>query len=182
MITGDPNLPVERVTWEEAVEFCRRLSELPGEKERRRLYRLPSEAEWEYSCRAGAPVYQTFHCGKSLTSGQANIAGDDCYGGGGGEYRRQTVAVDSFSPNAFGLWQMHGNVDEWCSDWHGNEYYAQSPLADPPGPPKGRSRVTRGGSYRIGWGGCRSAARGSQGPRYKHGDLGFRVVLTLPSE
>ncbi len=105
--------PVEQVSWEDAVEFCARLSKQTGTE-----YRLPTEAEWEYACRAG--TITPFHFGETITTDLANYKGNYTYASEPqGEYRRQTTTVGSFSPNAFGLYDMHGNVCEWCEDdWH----------------------------------------------------------------
>ena len=111
---GD-NRPVEQVNWYDAVEFCARLSRETG-----REYILPSEAEWEYACRAGTTT--PFHFGETITTDLANYNGNYTYGSGPkGVYREETTPVGSFSPNAFGLSDMHGNVWEWCEDnWHNN--------------------------------------------------------------
>ncbi len=107
--------PVEQVTWDEAEEFCQRLSEKTGKK-----YRLPSEAEWEYACRAGTTT--AFHFGETITTDLANYNGNHTYASEPkGEYRGKTTSVGKFPPNAFGLYDMHGNVWEWCEDnWHDN--------------------------------------------------------------
>ncbi|MFM7326286.1 MAG: formylglycine-generating enzyme family protein, partial [Nodosilinea sp.] len=119
---GD-NRPVEQVSWHEATEFCARLSRLSG-----REYRLPSEAEWEYACRAGTPT--PFHFGETITTDLANYNGNNTYNQGPkGIYREETTEVGSFAPNPFGLYDMHGNVWEWCQDhWHDN--YAEDPPRD----------------------------------------------------
>ena len=136
--------PVEYVTWHDAVEFCRRLSE--REKESGWIYRLPTEAEWEYACRAGTTTWSYF--GETLDSWRANIrvwregeVEDDK------PHLRRPTHVGSYSANAFGLFDMHGNVSEWVTDWFGADYYAHSPVEDPPGPPAdaGLGRVHRGG-------------------------------------
>jgi formylglycine-generating enzyme required for sulfatase activity len=137
------NFPVEQVSWEEAVAFCRKLSKLPEEKRAKRRYRLPSEAEWEYACRGGASSNQPFHFGNSLSSTQANFHGDFPYGGAAkGPYLGRTTEVGAYRvSNAFGLYDLHGNVWEWCADWYDMDYYARSPRLDPPGPSRGRVRV-----------------------------------------
>ena len=168
------HLPVDSVDYKDAVKFCEKLSALKGEMGR--VYRLPTEAEWEYACRGGAKVKTPFHFGHSLSSTQANFDGGHPYGGGAkGPNLERTCEVGRFAPNAFGLHDMHGNVWAWCSDWYGAKYYAESPQDDPPGPAKGELRVVRGGGWRFGGEGCRSASRTGErrGQRY----LGFRVVL-----
>ncbi len=182
--------PVENVTWDEAVEFCRRLSELPAEKEAGRVYRLPTEAEWEYACRAGTTT--PFNVGESLASTQANFDGnypylkqEDVYKGVDpatlkGPFLRRTTTVGSYSPNAFGLYDMHGNVWEWCADWYSPVYYKSSPVEDPPGPESGTHRIVRGGSWYWFAAGCRSAARKERNPAERRNTDGFRVVFTAP--
>ena len=174
--------PVENVSWEEAQEFCKKLSALAQEKRRGLAYRLPTEAEWEYSCRGGAEKYQVFHFGNSLSSKQANFDGNDPYGGADKDtYLARTGKVGSYKPNRFGLKDMHGNVWEWCSDWYDIVYYGKSPLKDPPGPSEGASRVIRGGSWRSNGRYCRSAFRGRGTPTYRHNDVGLRVAV-VPSD
>ncbi len=108
--------PVENVSWDDAVAFCKKLSELPEEKKAGRVYRLPTEAEWEYACRAGTKT--PFHYGDSLSSKQANFCGHFPYGGADkGPWLKRTAKVDTYAANAFGLYDMHGNVWEWCQDW-----------------------------------------------------------------
>src|SRR5262249_9940711 len=129
--------PVENVSWKEATSFCEKLSALSAEKKSRRVYRLPSEAEWEYACRGGA-CSQPFHFGPTLSSTQANFQGDTFYAGvEKGPFLKRTCAVGSYPPNAFGLYDMHGNVFEWCADRSGQDYYKKSPHRDPPGPSDG---------------------------------------------
>lgn len=110
-----PNKPVVGVSWQDAIAFCERLSEQTGKP-----YRLPSEAEWEYACRAGTKT--PFHFGDTIKTDLANYNGNSTYGlAPKGTYRDQTTPVGSFSANAFGLFDMHGNVREWCPDyWHDN--------------------------------------------------------------
>jgi formylglycine-generating enzyme required for sulfatase activity len=169
--------PVENVSWNDAVEFCKKLSETPEEKRSGRVYRLPTEAEWEYSCRGGASS-KPFHFGDSLTSTQANFDGNYPYGGADkGPYLERTTRVGSYDANAFGLYDMHGNVWEWCADWYSKDYYKDSPRKDPQGPATGTSRVLRGGSWGVyGWN-CRSASRSGVDPGIRCGNVGFRVVL-----
>jgi formylglycine-generating enzyme required for sulfatase activity len=145
--------PVERVSWFEAVEFCKRLSKLTG-----RNYRLPSEAEWEYACRAGTTT--PFYFGETITTELVNYDGNYTYGNGPkGEYRGQTTPVGQFSANAFGLYDMHGNVFEWCADeWHKN--YAGAPTDGSVWLNGDKdTRPLRGGSWCDYPNNCRSAFR-----------------------
>lgn len=162
--------PVEGVTWLEAKEFCARLSRLTG-----RLYRLPTEAEWEYACRAGGDT--PFSFGQTVVSSLANYQATKPYASEGvGEYRRATVAVGSLdAANAFGLSDMHGNVAEWCEDVYG--YYSAEDQTDPMGPITGRDRVVRGGGWRSYPWQCRSASRIGLDETFHRNDVGFRVVL-----
>jgi uncharacterized protein (TIGR02996 family) len=169
--------PVEHVTWDEATTFCRLLGEVGPEREAGRKYRLPTEAEWEYACRAGTST--PFACGRSLSSREANFDGGRPYGPGAvGSFPNRTVPVDSYAPNAFGLHDMHGNAWEWCADWFSDDYYARSPRQDPPGPARGGQRVIRGGAYNDRGASCRSAWRTGLGPDRIGSGLTFRVVLT----
>ena len=170
---GD-NLPVEVVSWNDCQEFCRKLSERTG-----RTIRLPTEAEWEYSCRAGTTT--PFHFGSTISTDQVNYDGNYPYGAGRkGVYREKTTPVGSFPANAWGLYDMHGNVWEWCGDWYGEDYYASSPGTDPAGPGSGEDRVLRGGSWYDGARGCRCALRSGLWPDGLD-FIGFRVVAgTLP--
>jgi formylglycine-generating enzyme required for sulfatase activity/serine/threonine protein kinase len=174
--------PVESVTHDDAVEFCRRLSELPEEKENGYLYRLPTEAEWEYICRGG-PFFKKpsppFYFGNSLSPSQANFNGNYPYGGAAeGVYLERPTKVGSYPPNPLGLYDLHGNVWEWCADWYDKEYYKHSPRKDPQGPEKGKNRVLRGGAWygdgRI----CRAACR-NEGLPSERLNRGFRVVLVV---
>ncbi len=168
-------LPVERVTWDEAVAFCRRLSEFPEERASDWYYRLPTEAEWEYACRAGTTT--PFHFGSQLNGMQANCNGDYPYGTReAGPSRGQTVPVGSYPPNPFGLYDMHGNVWEWVADWYDAAYYARAPQADPPGPRTGHARTRRGGGWLSLATRCRAANRDHNEPPTRYEDLGFRVA------
>ncbi len=164
------NLPVETVNWHCAVEFCRKLSETTG-----RNVRLPTEAEWEYACRAGTTT--PFYFGKTISTDLANYSGmDDAYGyGSEGEDRGRTTPVGSFLANAWGLYDMHGNVLEWCSDWYGN--YPDGEVTDPQGPSDGDKRILRGGSWLDDPVLCRSAYRGLDLPGRRDFFIGFRVSL-----
>jgi formylglycine-generating enzyme required for sulfatase activity len=164
------NNPVEMVSWNDAVEFCKKLSAKTGQ-----TVRLPTEAEWEYACRAGTTT--PFNTGETISTDQANYIGNFTYGSGRkGENRKKTVAVGSFAANGFGLYDMHGNVLEWCQDWYDEGYYKKSPTEDPLGPEKGQGRVLRGGSWAVGPWYCRSALRRGSAPAGGLGDIGFRVV------
>lgn len=168
--------PAEQVRWHDAVEFCRRLSELPAEKQARRAYRLPTESEWEFACRAGTTT--AFCYGDSLSSTQANFNGNFPFGGAAkGPFLTRTTEVGSYAPNAFGLYDMHGNVWEWCLDWYGLNYYRESPTDDPQGPKTGASRVIRGGEWYGDARDCRSAFRYADVPDGIFYVMGFRVVM-----
>ncbi|NER20968.1 MAG: SUMF1/EgtB/PvdO family nonheme iron enzyme [Symploca sp. SIO1C2] len=167
------NLPVERVSWYDVVEFCARLSQKTG-----REYRLPSEAEWEYACRGGTTT--PFHFGETITTDLGNYDGNDTYGlASQGKYREQTTPVGSFQvANAFGLYDMHGNVYEWCADhWHKD--YEGAPTdgsiwlnnKDNQSP-----RVLRGGSWVYNPWFCRAAYRDCLEPDLRSHGIGFRVV------
>ncbi len=165
------DFPVENVSWEEAIEFCTKLSAKTGE--RGRTCRLPTEAEWEYACRGGATSYQTFHFGNSLSSTQANFDGNYPYGDAAkGPFLVRTCKAGSYKPNGFGLYDMCGNVLEWCADWYGEDYYSKSDGAkNPTGPSKGVNRVIRGGGWCHDGLYCRSAElpERSDRPSYRSG-------------
>jgi formylglycine-generating enzyme required for sulfatase activity len=176
------DFPVETVSWNDAVAFCKKVSELPEEKRAGRVYRLPTEAEWEYSCRGGAKSYQVFSFGNSLSSTQANFNGNFPYGGAAkGPYLGRTCKVGSYKPNGFGLFDMHGNIWQWCADWYDAKYYSNSPRQDPRGPAEGSLRVVRGGCWGSGGRSCRSAYRVRGVPGGRSGDLGVRLALVPPS-
>lgn len=169
------NRPVECVSWDEAIEFCDRLNQKTGQ-----LYRLPSEAEWEYACRAGTPT--PFHFGETIVPEIVNYDGNYIYANAPkGIHREQTTEVGSFPPNAFGLYDMHGNVWEWCADsWHAN--YANAPTDGRIGEMSNENvdRSLRGGSWgNYPWA-CRSAIRDRD--RCNHSSVwrGFRLALSRP--
>lgn len=198
-------LPVEQVSWKDAVEFCKRLSALPREQQAGRVYRLPTESEWEFACRANSLT--AFNVGEVIEGNQANIKSETPYW-----YSKSAISIGrtrtigSYPSNAFGLSDMHGNVAEWCSDFYdprhegaGPEKYrprsiedivfwledfsqsirdgnAYGQIMNPTGPRQGVVHVVRGGSFNSDGGQVRSAARRQQKPEYKHRTIGFRVV------
>jgi formylglycine-generating enzyme required for sulfatase activity len=165
--------PVENVSWEDAQEFCRKLSARDGRK-----YRLPTEAEWEYSCRAGTTT--PFHFGNALNGDRANCDGNSPYGTEAkGKILGRTCRVGSYRPNAFGLYDMHGNVWQWCQDWYGEKYYNESTNVDPEGPSTGGARVQRGGPWDFSARYCRAASRFWDPPSDRMGGFGFRVASRL---
>ena len=183
---GD-NHPVEQVSWYDAVEFCDRITLHTNHQ-----YRLPTEAEWEYACRAGTST--PFHFGQTITTDLANYCGQDqtigkteysgSYGPGPkGEYRQETTPVDQFEgANAYGLHDMHGNIWEWCQDhWHDN--YEGAPtngsawLTDD----ENARRILRGGSWFTYPRNCRSAYRNNNNPDNRNNNIGFRVSCSAPS-
>jgi formylglycine-generating enzyme required for sulfatase activity len=186
--------PVETVSWEDAVEFCRRLSELPEEKAAGRIYRLPTEAEWEYACRAGSKTAYSFGSDVTLlvefgwfrnNSGNSSLDVEQLLIKDPNlrdvtrlitDNGNRTHPVGQKKPNAWGLYDMHGNVSEWCSDWLGD--YPVWAATDPVGLREGSLRVLRGGSWFLSAADCRSAGRHGDDPSYRFGGYGFRVVLS----
>jgi formylglycine-generating enzyme required for sulfatase activity len=168
---GDTRRPVELVEWFDAATFCKKLTARDG-----RVHRLPTEAEWEYACRAGTAT--PFAFGKTLRTARANFDGTRFNGAGEpGVFRRSPWPVGRFAPNPWGLYDMHGNVWEWCLDWYDDKHYsAQAPGFDPRGPTAGWGRVMRGGAWNRFARGCRSADRGHTWPGNKLITLGFRVL------
>jgi serine/threonine protein kinase len=171
---------VEGVSWDEAVEFCRKLSERPEEKAAGRRYRLPSEAQWEYACRAGNTGRFSFSPSNRAIPREYDEHGlEDC-GWFGYNSGRMPHAVGLRRGNPWSLYDMHGNVWEWCQDWYDKDWYVASPADDPSGPPGGSDRVLRGGSWCHPAGNCRSARRDNgDATRYRSYDAGFRVSLVL---
>lgn len=171
-------LPVEQVSWEDATAFCEKLSALPEEKASGRVYRLPTEAEWQYACRAGTVT--PFHFGDAMGSADANINGNFPYGGAPrGVFLGRTAPVGSYRPNAFGLYDMHGNVAELTADRYGRKYFEESPAVDPKGPENGNDRVVLGGSWGTDASRCRSAFRRSNATSGKAYYFGFRVACDV---
>jgi uncharacterized protein (TIGR02996 family) len=172
--------PVEMVSHDGAVKFCEKLSALEGEKENERVYRLPTEAEWEYACRGGAGS-APFHFGQSLSSEQANIDGNYPHGDAAkGPFLERTCEVGSYKPNGYGLYDMHGNVWEWCSDWYGE--YSKGDKVNPPGPSEGSKRVIRGGGWSNAAVNCSASFRGSSAPANRGLNLGLRLLLSSATE
>ncbi|MGK7947088.1 MAG: formylglycine-generating enzyme family protein, partial [Microcystaceae cyanobacterium] len=170
---GD-NRPVEQVTWHDAVEFCQRLSKLTGNE-----YKLPSEAQWEYGCRARTTT--PFYFGETITGELANYDASETYAEESkGRYRGETTPVGSFPANAFGLYDLHGNVWEWCEDtWHDN--YEGAPIDGSAWVDENdndnHSRMLRGGSWSYYPWNCRAAIRLNHVPGYDNSNIGFRVVV-----
>ena len=164
-------LPVEKVSWQDATEFCRRLSALEEERQAGREYRLPTEAEWEYACRAGT---MTRYC---FGNGDARLADYAWYDQSS---EGKTHVVCNKLPNAWGLHDTHGNVWEWCADWYGR--YSDGSVEDPTGPAQGSSRVVRGGGWFHSANYLRSAARSRLSPSERSTNLGFRVALVPSSK
>ena len=164
---GRGKRPVINVTWEDAVAFTEWLGS--GS-------RLPTEAEWEYASRARKTT--PFHTGNKLTTSEVNYHGHYPYKNDAiGVYQGQTLPVGSFDPNAWGLYDMHGNVCEWCLDWYDEDYYSISPPRNPQGPSFANERVLRGGSWNDWGGNCRSAKRFNSTPTHSLNTIGFRVVI-----
>jgi formylglycine-generating enzyme required for sulfatase activity len=170
-------LPVEMVSWQDAQEFCVKLSDLADEKQASRQYRLPTEAEWEYACRAGTTSRYGFDESKEDLGSYA------WYSGNSGS---KTHPVGQKKPNAWGLYDMQGNVYEWCQDWHGDGEYQQNAgqvAVDPHGPSGGVYRVLRGGSWIFYGQDCRPGYRGGRsGPGFRFLHAGFRLALGRSNE
>ncbi len=165
-----PDYPATYVSWEDAVAFCEELSSRDGV-----TYRLPTEAEWEYACRAETTT--AYHFGDD-----ASQLGDYAWWEGSIGDESRAHRVGQKKANAFGLYDMHGNVVEWCSDWYDGGYYARSPVDDPAGPATGSLRVYRGGGWSSTASSCRSADRVGSMPRAGFSLLGFRVVRESADE
>jgi formylglycine-generating enzyme required for sulfatase activity len=164
------NYPATYVSWDEAVEYCRRLSDREG-----REYRLPTEAEWEYACRGGKSTKYSFGDDATLLPQYAWFADNADKINAGYAHLVQQKLV-----NPFGLYDMHGNVWEWCSDWYGD--YTAGPATDPEGPGEGANRVLRGGDWDYDAAGCRAANRSSYAPTYRNTIIGLRLALVSVSQ
>lgn len=171
----DKRHPVIHVSWNDAIAYCNWLG-----KKLNAAVRLPTEAEWEYACRAGTTT--PFNTGENLTTEQANYDGNYPYKKyPKGKYLKKTTPVGSYPPNAWGLHDMHGNVWEWCNDWYGEKYYDEckkkGTVENPTGPETGSHRVLRGGSWYNDAQYCRSALRNNDGPDFRNDYVGFRLVF-----
>ena len=178
---GDNN-PVERVNRDDAMGFCRKLSQGDG-----KIHTLPTEAQWEYACRGGTTTEYNFgsseselykfgnYCDKSNTTGYSwqDKRYDDGYD--------KTAAVGSYRPNNFGLYDMHGNVWEWCRDWFDESYYSKGGTVDPENTQSTGFHLLRGGNWRNWASVCRSATRFKLTPGYRSNSVGFRVVIDVES-
>ena len=164
--------PVERVNYDDVVTFCKSLGkQIPG-----LMPQMPTEAQWEYACRAGTQT--PFSFGSTISTDQANFDGNHPYNGAPkGLSRRETLSVKDLPCNAWGLYQMHGNVWEWCSDWYSEDLFeSQMDPTGPTGPSKGSDRVIRGGSWFLYARDVRSACRSRHGPGNRDSNMGFRLL------
>ena len=165
----DKEKPVEQINHDAVCKFLERCSESVDQLN----LRLPTEAEWEYACRAGTTT--PFNTGAQVTTDQANYDGNYPYSGGvKGAYRKETITCKSLPANHWGLYEMHGNVWEWCSDWFGD--YNIEDTVDPQGPSNGSARVIRGGSWHGQARHCRSAERGHNSPGHRYQYHGVRLA------
>jgi uncharacterized protein (TIGR02996 family) len=172
------SFPVESVTWHDALELARALGELPAERDSGRRYRLPTEAEWEYACRGGVRTPTPYQFGDELLPEQGRHAFRESMQehilSSSVPYEPCPAPVGSYPPNAYGLFDMHGNVWEWCHDWFNAGYYRDSPATDPTGPSHGDGHVLRGGSWFSRPAVCRTACRN---PMANPDTTGFRLLL-----
>ena len=174
-IQTDKNHPVIHVSWNDANAYCQWLN-----IEDKVKFRLPTEAEWEYACRAGTTT--PFNTGDNLTTAQANYDGNYPYNKNPkGKFLNKTTLVGNYAPNAWGLYDMHGNVLEWCSDWYNEKYYDECKKAgvadNQQGAKTGTDRVLRGGSWNFIAQNCRSAFRLNLNSAYRYDFIGFRIVF-----
>jgi len=154
---GRSNRPIMKVSWFDATAYAQWLSDTAGKD-----FRLPTEAEWEYACRAGTNTEYSF--GENISEEQVNF----------NRKNNKTMPVGSYQPNPFGLYEMHGNVWEWCSDWY--DKYPTGKVIDPKGPDNGKHRVLRGGSWFVNAELTRSASRACDDPNERDHSRGFRLA------
>ena len=171
-IISDPNRPASAISWTLADDFCSRLSELEG-----RRCRLPTEAEWEYTLRAGTKTQYFFGPTDELAGeyGWFGAAGKGVTAGSDPAPRERGLK----RPNPWNVYDMTGNTWEWCSDWYSDDYYRESPAVDPKGPATGKERVIRGGSIWNSSSEFRSAGRAATAPEYRNFGMGLRVVVEV---
>jgi formylglycine-generating enzyme required for sulfatase activity len=160
-----PKLPVDSVSWDDCQRFLAKLAERTGRK-----FALPTEAQWEYACRAGTTTRWSFGDNDAVAGDHGWIAGNS----GGGTY-----PVGGKKPNPWGLYDMYGNVWEWCADWYAKHAYPAGAVTDPTGPATGASRVLRGGGWGVDPDNARSACRNCAGPESGHNGTGFRCVMLV---
>jgi formylglycine-generating enzyme required for sulfatase activity len=172
--------PIEMVSWNDALDFCRALSQRKAEARAGRRYRLPTEAEWEYACRAGTMT--PFHFGMTASLRQANFDGQRPYGAVAEASLQRPSPVGRSLPNAWGLYDMHGNVWEWVADRFARDFYSGRAQRDPTGPKRGDERMVRGGSWNNVGSVCRSATRGWMRASVMDNETGFRVVCEHPAQ
>jgi formylglycine-generating enzyme required for sulfatase activity len=166
VIEGD-SYPATYVNWEDAMDFCRTISRLSEEKISGRVYRLPTEAEWEFASRGGIVAEYSFGDSATIL---------DSFGWYAENSDGHPQAAGRKMPNAFGLFDMHGNVWEWCSDWYDDKHYGSALRTDPQGPSSGLLRIVRGGAWSVGVAACRSAIREGSNPAFRVSNRGFRVA------
>ena len=177
-VGGGPMHPVEQVSWDEASAYCQKLMELPNESAAYRIYRLPTEAEWEFACRAGTTT--PFAFGEIITLQQVHFFGlSAATWSKSASTAGKTAKVDERPPNVWGANDMHGNVLEWCHEWFSENTYDAGSRVDPQGPADGRQKVVRGGSFSQFSADCRSAARMGRSPGSRLNTVGFRVAMTV---
>ena len=175
LFTNCSDHPVERVSWNDIQEFLAKLNQQAGTKGTSKHYRLPTEAEWEYAARGGNKSKGYKYTGAKGT-GSNDIDEVAWYDDNSGS---KTHPVGQKAPNELGFYDMSGNVDEWCSDWYGEDYYSGSPETDPKGSSSGRDRVLRGGSWSLHAMGCRVSSRNYDYPGRRLNGYGFRLCLSL---
>ncbi len=174
VVVNPPKDPASKISWSRAQTLCKSLSQ-----KEKRAYAIPSEAQWEYACRAGTET--PFSFGPAASTDKANYNGDYTYGPGKkGKNPAKVVPVGSLPPNAWGLYEMHGNLSEWCKDVY--QKYSAEAQTDPTGPEKGNARVLRGGSWRSYPGACRSAFRHNMGAGASSAAIGLRLVCALATD